>query len=180
MTKTKTITLYSFQELPESAKQKAIENLWDINVDYSEWDNSIEDANEIGLKIISLDDHRSNKGEFITTGEDCANLILENHGKDCETYKTAKSFLDQYLPLKKEWDEKPDPNGIGGYENAGFPFEYENQATELSEDFLHSILEDYRVMRNQNYEYLTSSEAIIESIQANEYLFNENGEIETL
>lgn len=161
--------IYKFSELTEEGQRKAIENLSDINIDHSEWDNSIEDAEQIGLKIISLDDHRANKGEFITNAETCANFILINHGKDCETFKTAKSFLDEYLPLKKAWDENED--------NEGFPFEYEDQATDLSEEFLISLLEDYRIMCNKNYEYLTSEEAIIETIEANEYEFFEDGKL---
>lgn len=171
MTKTKTITLYSFDELNEEQKQKAIDNLRDINVDYPDWSNIDYDSELIGLKIIELQDHRPNKGEFITSAKDCANAILKEHGEQCETYKTAKSFLDEYLPLEKEWTDNED--------NDGFPFEYENQACELSEEFLKSLLEDYRIMQNKDYEYLTSDESIIETIKANEYLFNANGKIET-
>jgi len=169
---TKTINLYSFDELSYKAKQKAIENLSDINVNYSEWDNTIEDAEQIGLRIISLDDHRPNKGEFINSAEDCANLILKNHGEMCDTYKTAKSFLDAYLPLKKSWDDNDD--------NDGFLFEYEQDATDMSEDFLQSLLEDYRIIGNKNYEYMTSDEAIIETIKANDYTFTIDGKLENI
>jgi hypothetical protein len=168
--KTKTIILYSFDELSDEGKQKAIENLSDINVDHSDWDNTTEDAEQIGLKIISLDDHRPNKGEFINSAKECAELILANHGDMCESYKTAKTFLDEYLPALKAWESNE--------ENDGFPFEYETEATDMSEEFLKSILEDYRIMSNKNYEYMTSDEAIIETIKANEYTFTENGKLE--
>lgn len=168
--KTKTINLYSFSELSEDAKQKAIENLWDINVDFSDWDNTIEDAKEIGLTIKKLSDHNQNKGDFISNAENCAKLILSSHGEHCNTYNSAKEFLDKYLPAKEIWDANED--------NESFPFEYENEATELSEDFLHSLLEDYRIKRNKDYEYLTSEDAIIEAIEANEYTFTEDGKLE--
>jgi len=35
--KTKTINLYEFDELSDSAKEKAISNLWDCNGDFNDW-----------------------------------------------------------------------------------------------------------------------------------------------
>lgn len=42
-------------------------------------------------------------------------------------------------------------------------------------EFLNDILEDYRVMLQKEYEWRGSREQIIESIEANEYEFDENG-----
>lgn len=167
--KTKTITLYSFDELSDAAKERAINKLSDINVNYPNWNHTDEDAKQIGLKIIELSQHGRNQGEFITSAEDCARLILVNHGEQCETYKTAKTFLDEYLPAKEKWESIKD--------NEGFPFEYEDQADELATDFLQSLLEDYRIMSEKEYEYQTSEEAIIETIKANEYDFDEEGNL---
>ncbi len=50
--------------------------------------------------------------------------------------------------------------------------------TEVDEgEFLRSILEDYRTMLDNEYEYLTSHEAIKETIESNEYQFTIEGEI---
>lgn len=38
---------------------------------------------------------------------------------------------------------------------------------DLDNEFLHNLLEDYRIMLNKEYDYLTSCEAIVESIDAN-------------
>lgn len=173
--KTKTINIYSFAELSDEAKDKAIESLYDINVYYPDWDNSIEDAEQIGLKIIELSDHKQNKGRFITNAEDCAKAIIENHGGQCETYKTANKFLDTYLSEKSAWDRTEDSEGT--LINDGFPFEYEDEAIELATEFLQSILEDYRIMSNENYDYLTSRGAIIETIEANGYYFTNAGKL---
>jgi hypothetical protein len=38
-----------------------------------------------------------------------------------------------------------------------------------------AMLEEYIVLLRKEYEYLTSRDAIIETIMANEYLFDESG-----
>ena len=49
------IKVYEFNELSEEAKEKAIEKLWNINVDYEWWDCVYDDAENIGLKIKEFD-----------------------------------------------------------------------------------------------------------------------------
>jgi hypothetical protein len=48
---------------------------------------------------------------------------------------------------------------------------------DIDANFLRSLLEDYRIMLQKEYEYLTSEETIIETIEANEYEFTEKGEM---
>lgn len=167
------IRLYQFSELSEKAQRNAIEKLSDINVDYSDWDNSTEDANEIGLKIISLDDHRENEGHFVCSAYETANLIKVNHGETCETYKTAISFISEWDKTVERFSDGVNKNQVTE-ENEG---EFDSIADELEKDFLHSLLEDYRILRNKNYEYLTSEGVIKETIEANEYLFFANGKL---
>lgn len=159
--KTKTINLYSFEELNEDQQQKAIEKLWDLNTTHEWWEYTYEDAENIGLKLTGFDLDRGSycSGDFIGSDEECANLILENHGDKCETYKTAKAFLDEFNKLDEDTQE--------------------DERQDLADKFLKSILEDYRIMLSKEYDYLTSKEAIIESIKANEYTFNEKGELES-
>lgn len=148
------IKLYKFSELSESAKQKAIENLSDINVDYNWWESTYEDAKNIGLKITSfeLDRNRHAKGKFTGYAIDTAKDILEEHGQDCETYKTAEGFISDYNTTLDEDIE------------------------ELEEGFLNSLLEDYSIILQKEREYLQSEDAIIETIEANEYEFTITGE----
>ncbi len=170
--KQKTINLYSFDELSEDAKETALDKLRYINVDYPDWDDTQEDAKNVGLVIKELSQHRQNKGEFDISGEDTATRIMSEHGENCETYKTAQKFLAEYLPAKKEWDAIEN--------NDGFPFQYEDKAVDMANDFLQELLEDYRIMSEKEYEYLTSDEAVKESIECNEYTFTEDGELENL
>ena len=55
----------------------------------------------------------------------------------------------------------------------------ENEECMQSEedDFLQSLCEDYRIILRNEYEYLTSEEAIIETIESNEYYFTEDGKL---
>lgn len=52
--------LHKFEELTEGAKEKALEQLWDINVDLDWYDFTYEDAEKIGLKISEFDIDRRN------------------------------------------------------------------------------------------------------------------------
>ena len=58
-----------------------------------------------------------------------------------------------------------------------FDLEIENKLDEMSEEFLKSLLEDYRIILENEYEYLTSKEAILETIEANDYEFTADGTI---
>ena len=62
-------------------------------------------------------------------------------------------------------------------ENEGWYFRYENEGEEMEEDFLQSLLEDYRIMYNKDIEYQNSDEYISETIEANEYEFTKDGKL---
>lgn len=167
--KTKTINIYSFNELSEEAKQKAIEKFYDINVNYNWWEFTYEDAKNIGLKINSFDLERNRhaKGEFIWSACEVAANILKEHGETCETYKTAENFLKEWQPIFDEYMNEESEN----YES----WESEDKLQELESEFLESLLEDYSIMLQNELEYLTSEKAIIETIELNEYEFTEDG-----
>ena len=135
-----------------------------INVDHEWWDSVYDDAAQIGLRITEFDlDHKSISGKFINSAPAVAEAILAEHGKICETYKTAKSFLSDLDELTGEYTDIEDCP--------------EDEIEALENDFLHSILEDYRIILDNEYDYLTGKEAIIETIEANEYDFTEDGKI---
>ncbi len=165
-------TVYSFDELSEDAQEKAVEKLYDLNVDYDWWEFVFEDASEVGLKLTSfdIDRGRSCKGEFIEDALFTADRIIETHGSTCDTYKTAAAFL-------KERDEAV--NNAPRDENGDFEDEDEldRQLDDIENDFLTDLLADYLSMLIQEYEYKTSREAIIETIKINNYEFDEDGNL---
>jgi flagellar capping protein FliD len=172
---TTTRTLYKFNELSEDAKGKAIQDQADINVDYEWWYGVYEDAENVGLKIteFDLDRYRHAKGKFINSAEETAEAIKANHGESCESYKTAEAYLQERELLVKKYSDgiKLD---IVAEDNE---YEFDNECDDIDAEFLKSILEDYSIMLQHEYEYLTSSEAIKEIIDANEYEFTVDGKL---
>ena len=167
--KTIEIKVYEFDELSEEAKQIAIENFCNINVDYDWWNSIYEDAETIGLKITSFDLNRNRhtKGEFLLSACEVAQNIFNGHGEKCETFKTATNFMEEWQPVFNDYMDESSDN----YESG----ELEDKMLNMEEEFLNSRLEDYSVMLQNEYEYLQSEKGIIETIKANEYDFLETG-----
>lgn len=162
---------YTFDELSDDAKENAIKNLDGINVDYNWWEFTYGDAEEIGLKITSfdLDRNRHAKGQFTLSAAEVMANIFANHGEECETYKTAKAFEEDWQPLFNEYmDESSDK-----YEDS----ETECDLNDLEFDFLKSLLEDYSIMLQNECEHRTSSGEVQETIIAQGYEFTEEGEL---
>lgn len=158
--------IYKFEELSDKAKEHALEKLWDINVEFDWWDWTYEDAKEIGLKITGFDiSHRRDIEGKITwySDEDVSKAILKNHGDGCETSKLARQYLGELLRIKMQWDEES--------------VEYEEETEKLHEWFVKELLNAYWKILYDDYEYLTSEEAIKETIEANEYDFDEDGNL---
>jgi len=164
-TETTTRTLYKFEELPEETREKVIENLYDINVNYGWWTPVYEDAEQIGLKITGFDIDRGAHcdGEALISLPEIAEEIIKIHGNKTETYKTAKSFLNDLEALTGKYEDIEDCP--------------EDEIDELEQEFLKSLLDDYRIILQKEYEYLTSEAAIIETIKANDYEFDGNGNL---
>lgn len=154
--KTVEIKLYQFEELPKDAQDKAIQNYSDINIDHDWWEFIYEDAANIGLHLNGFDLDRANycKGEFISSAFEVIELIKREHGESCETYHTAQRYSLT----------KPSDIDAEDYE-------------EWQSSFLADLLNDYLNILRKEYEYLTSDEAIKETLIANEYDFTENGKI---
>jgi hypothetical protein len=172
--KTKTYNVYTFDELTDKQKEKAVENLSYINTDHDWWEFTYQDAENVGLRLkyFGLDHNRHATGEFMVLGggEQCAGLIMAEHGKDTPTHKTAAAYLAE---LKKVDEKYPDRENDDDQND-----EYTDAAGLLQDDFLHDLLEDYSIVLQNEYEYLTSEEAIIETIRANEYDFTEDGKLD--
>jgi len=167
--KTIEISLYKFDELSDGAKQNAINELSDINVDYSWWENTYEDANNVGLKITSfdLDRNRQADGKFEMHPNSVAFQVLENHGEECATYNTASIYLNTIEEIESKY-----PGGTDEDE-----YNIEEETEEAKDEFLKSLLEDYSIILQNESEYLQSEEAIKETILANDYDFTEEGKL---
>lgn len=148
----KTINIYKFDELSEEVQEKVIQDNYHINVDHEWWEYIYEDAENVGLRISSFDIDRGSidisSGKYLT---EVIDLILDNHGKDTDTYLLADQYNNELECLKWPCIE----------------------AAEVA--FLKDIGECYLSMLRKEYEWLTSEEMIKETIEANEYDFDESG-----
>jgi len=173
--KTIEISLYKFDELSEVAQKNAINELSDINVDYNWWESTYNDAENVGLKITSfdLDRNRKAEGKFLNDAYNCALQIVIEHGENCETHKTAKEFINFWNMAVKTHSNGVETDIVAeGKESYFDDFVYDAE-----NEFLKSILEDYSIILQNESDYLQSSEAIIETILANDYDFTENGQL---
>ena len=173
---TRTYKVYKFNELDDDTKQSALENLADINVVHDWWDCMYEDAANVLLKLTEFDIDRGSycKGDFIEYAEDTANKIITEHGKSCETWGTATNYIAERAELVKKYSDgiKTD---IVAEDNE---YDFDKDCEDIDAEFLRAILEDYRIMLQQEFEYMTSEKAIIETIEANDYDFTEDGKID--
>ena len=164
------VKIYEFEELSKKAQDKAIDLLYDVNVDYDWWESTYEDAANVGLKITGFNLYRNSaEGEFTLSANEVAANILKEHGETCETFKTAENFMKEWQPVFDAYMDENDER----YEST----EAEVDLSNLEDEFLKSLLEDYIIILSKEYDYLCSREAIIEAIEANEYLFTEDGKI---
>lgn len=176
---TVSIQIFKFNELSADAQQVAINGLGHINTDHNWWEFTYEDAKEIGLQIkgFDLDRNRGADGRFIGTALNCAQNIIANHGTECATFTTAKSFIEEWNGLVNKWTGKIDgitPDGNNYYitfESDANEYDFDLDLQDLEDDFLQSILEDYSIMLQNECDYLQSDEAIKETIIANDYDF---------
>jgi len=167
--------VYRFAELSDEAKETAIERMADINVDYEWWDGEYEDAAQIGLKIteFDLDRNRHCKGCFAEDAEDTANKIIAQHGASCTTHETATQYIKERAELVKKYSDGVNTNIV----HEDNDFEFDAECDELDAEFLKSILEDYSIILQKQYEHLMSETAILETIEANDYEFTVDGHL---
>ena len=152
--KTITLNLYSFKELSEAAQKRALNDLSDINTDSNHWYQfMLDDYKSIGLEIDSFDVEQGQiKGEFITNAEDFADSAVR-HFAAGPMHIICANFL-------KELKTLTDDNYIG-------------ETLAFKNSVLRMVLKDL----HEQYEHLTTREAITETIEANDYLFTDDGKL---
>jgi len=162
--------VFYYDELSEEVKEKIVYRLWDINVDYDWWHFVFEDAENIGLKIIAFDADRRGyiDGRMLLPIEESIKAILQDHGKECDTYKLAIDFSQRLSDLWR--------NHLPQIEEDEYN-EYDDEYERLSDEYEHALKEEYVCILRREYEYRTSEETIVESIRANEFEFTEDGKM---
>lgn len=161
--------VYTYDELDDKAKERA-RDWYRAGIDHEWWETIYSDAEEIGLKITAFDCQRYAHGHFLESAQKTAHKIEKEHGETAPTFKTAKGYL-------KQRDEIIDT--APKTEDGDFKDEYalDQALDELDREFLRSLLEDYRVTLDQEWDYINSDEQVEEGIIANGYEFTEHGKV---
>ena len=193
--------VFKFAELSEEAQQAAIEKQHDCNVDYDWWDCTYEDAITIaGLMGIEIE--KIYFSGFSSQGDGACfegsyeykkggvKAVKGHAGQDEELYRIAqelqniqkKSFYGLYANVKQSGHYMHENcTDIDVYERRTLRDGYESdESASLSDhEAIEEVLRDF--MRwiykqlEKEYDYLTSEEAIKESIEANDYEFTAEG-----
>jgi hypothetical protein len=180
--------VYKFEELPEEGKENAIQNLYDINVDYDGWyedDYLLEPKDYTGTdgkpmfswKQIYFDLDRNNYVQFIDLVVNDENSFREllnitpevweelNYGFENGNYRWNTPNTKLILEYVGEGEFTPE-----GWKQI-------DEIIENAQDIFADLVGNALNNLNKNYEYLTSEEAIIETIKANEYEFTADGKL---
>ncbi len=197
--KTIELKLYSFDELSDEAKEKAIERCSDFNIDYDWYQSIYDDFTEIA-KNAGFDITNIYFSGFYSQGD---GAMFEYN---FEGNKLVFDFIDslKLSPLREKWLKNwVDYSGSGKHSGhyyhefccshsidfcAGFNYSIainvNNWIDSFYEEFENFVIELYRSLckelyssLKEEYDYQTSREAIIETIQANDYEFTEDGKI---
>lgn len=167
--------IYKFDELSKEAKEFAIEEYKKDEPSYEWWTSIYDDASNIGLEITDFDIEYNNvcRGNFINSAEETAELIMKEHGNECDTFITAKSYLEDRGILVEKYSNHIETDRVAEENYEEFDYEID----ELDEKFKDSLLVDYKNMLKEEYKYLTSEEHIIEEIKSTEYEFTIDGKM---
>jgi len=195
---TKTYTVYKFNELQDDQKEKAIENLRDINVEYEWYDYSFDDYKAIA-KILGINIDKIYFSGFCSQGD---GLCFEG------SFQYAKGWKRELTTYAGEVTENKNNKEIhalgqqlqelqrqafygvygtvkqrGHYQHSGctsFSLDHDEYREFDDEDFKQAyreLMDTFYHMLRKEYEYLTCDEAVIETIKCNDYNFDENGKI---
>ena len=158
------INVYKFDELDKQTQEKVIENYRYINVEDSSWYYWIqEDFSRLGLEIQEFNLDRGNYAKiYIDNFEDTSKNIIEYFGDSVLIKQTAKNYLDEFNKIQANFKEDED---------------IERELEILDEEYEKEYSEDILSYLRANYEYEISDQAIIETIEANDYDFTNNGKI---
>lgn len=171
------IQAYKFNELDEQTKLQVVEDNIHINVEFDWWDCTYETFRESGIKVNSFDIGRRRECEidFLEGGYEIATNIVDTFGEAMEIVNDAKDFIEKWDALVKYHGEGNEIDGYSVKEELydDFDEDVEGITNDLKRSLQHEILKWLR----DEYEYLTSEEAIIEMIEANEYEFTEEGKL---
>lgn len=195
--RTETMEIYKFEELDKNIQQKVIEKNYDINVNYYDWwDSTQEDFYRI-LDILGYYDIKSYFSGFHSQGDGASfqanwnynknmmKLIKEYAPLDYELQDIAKILTDLSRRNFYKLSAKIIQTGYYCHEFTMYVDYVEKfngtEPTQDSEDIFKEcsrrLARWYYSQLNNDYDFLTSEDSIVDTIIANEYEFYADGEM---
>lgn len=179
--------VYHFDDLPEKAKEKALENYRDINVDFNWWDYdgqldlSEQEMKDAGIKMAEYPDtmvsYDPKKMEFDLDRY----MYLQYHDLEVKDKNVFRKWLG--IP-EKLWNKVDFHFDNNRERNTSIDFSSDKELTPPEQVILDKARDKWNAKVFQawkdlkgEYERRLSDEEIAESFRANEYEFNEEGKI---
>lgn len=196
MSRTVCKEVYKFNELSEDIQGKVVEKHYNINVEFDDWyEFTIDDAKEIG-KLMGIEIKNIYFSGFSSQGDGaCFEGYYEYEREGLKKVKDYAPVDERLHRIAKDLQDIQRKNfyqlkanvkqsghylheyctriNVDRYDDKEMTEDAEDKVIEYLRDFMRWI---YRQLEQQ-YDYLTSEEAIIETIQANEYEYTEDGEM---
>ena len=176
------VTVYSFAELSETAQERALNAFRGINVEFNWWEDSFDTIRTagglLGLEIGDI---------YFDTDSYCifdahyryvrgaVKAVKAEFPRMTDLHRVARDLQDlqrrRFYSLRCEVSSQRVSNS---YRCFRFGEDYEcEDLGDIIDDFAHWA----RILLRDEYEYLTSDEAVKEAIEANEYEFTEEGKL---
>ena len=176
-----TVKVYAFAELSETAQERALNDFRYIDVGWDWWDDAF-DTIRIAGKLIGLDIDRI----YFDTDLYCifnadyeyvrgaVKAIQAEFPRMTALHEVAQKLQvlqkRHFYSLSCNVSSQRDTNRYSCFR---FGEDYECDLGDIIDDFAHWA----RILLRDEYEYLTSDEAVKEMIEANEYEFDEAGNL---
>ena len=176
-----TVTVYSFAELSDDAKDRALNEFRDINVEFNWWEGSYYTIRAAG-KLIGLDIGDIHFDTYLYCIFDAdyeyargaAKAIQAEFPRATDLHDVARKLQDlqkrHFYSLSCAVREARDMNRYSCFR---FGEDYECDLGDIIDDFARWA----QILLRDEYKYLTSDEAVKEAIESNGYEFTEEGKL---
>lgn len=177
-----TVTVYSFAELSEKAKERALNAFRDINVEFNWYEDTfgtIRTAGELlGLDIDGIyfdTDSYCIFDAYYRYARGAVKAVRNEFPRMTDLHEVARDLQAlqrrYFYSLRCNVASQRDTNS---YQCFRFGEDYEcDDLGDIIDDFAHWA----RILLRDEYDYFTSDEAVQEAIEANEYEFDEAGNL---
>ena len=184
---TTTRTVLTFNELTQEQKNKVYDKLRHINVDCEFWHEGVKDDFHTILGLLGFENIESHFSGVWSQGDGASFKAKFKLPSKNDSLKDRIQKLKDYAP--NYFEDRPDLTEV--YLSLNFSYELENDLdvcevyrsghyyhectmycdNDPLQEFSRTLATKYYIDLENAYEYLTSDEAIKETIQSNEYEF---------